>query len=267
VLMALALLGPVRSALLAVLFGFGFPWIALWTGGGLGRSLWLVALVVAVGLAARRRPASAGIALGISGALQLFPALILVGPLMLAARRGDEGDRRGARQLVLAATVSGMVLALLSLQVAGPTLWLDFVRNTFRQAASSSVNRIGPALVAAHVTPVASVRWLLPVLFLAYWARSAWRARDIARLLSLSVLVPIFALRLSSYYLAMVIGLIPLLDSAWRVLVAALALLVVPHMVALFANGNPSPGDYAWMSASVLALGLWLCFLEAKQGA
>lgn len=263
-LIALALLGPVRSAWLAVLFGFGFPWIALWTGGGLGRSLWLLALVVALGLAARRRYWPTGIALGISAALQLFPALIVAGPLLLAARRGDEGDRRGARRIVLAATVTGIVLALLSLQVAGPTLWLDFVRNTSRQAASGSVNRIGPAIVAAQLTSSVGVHWLLPALFLAYWARSAWRMRDVARVLSLSVLVPIFALRLSSYYLAIVIALVPLMDSAWRVVGAVIGLLVVPHGLALLANGNPSPGDYAWMSVAVLGIGVWLCFLEGR---
>jgi hypothetical protein len=265
-LIALALLGPVRSALLAVLFGFGFPWLALWTGGGLGRSLWLLALVVAIGLAARRRYLSTGIALGISGALQLFPALIVAGPLLVAARRGNEDERRGAGRLVLAATVTGGVLVLLSLQVAGPTLWLDFVRNTFRQAASGSVNRIGPAIVAAQVTSSAAVHWLVPAAFLVYWARSAWRVRDVGRLLSLSVLVPIFALRLSSYYLAMVIVLVPLLDSAGRVAGAVVGLLVVPQVLALLADGNPGPGGYAWMSVAILGVGAAICRLEGKRG-
>lgn len=264
VLITLALLGPVRAALLAVFFGFGFPWIALWTGGGLGRSLWLVALVVAIGLAVRRRFWLAGIGLGISSALQLFPVLILAGPLLRAARRREDEDRRGARRLVVAATVTGILLVLLSLPVAGPALWLDFVRNTFRQAASGSVNRIGPAILAAYWTSVAAVHWLLPAVLLVYWARAAWRVEDVARLLCLSVLVPIFALRLSSYYLVMVIGLVPLWVSTWRVLGAVLAFLVIPQIFAWLAHGDPGPGDYAWMSAAVVAFGLWLCHSEAE---
>jgi hypothetical protein len=255
---------PERVALAAVLFAFGFPWIYLWVGGGVGRSLWLLALVAALALSARRRFVAGGIALGVSSALQLFPVLLLAGPLLLAARRDGSEAAAQARSFVVAATLTGMVLVLLSLQVAGPSLWLDFIRNTARQAASDSVNRIGPAVIAAQLGAGKVVGRIVPIVILGLWLRSALRARDPVRLLSLSALVPMFALRLSSYYLILVTALVPILDSWQRVLLACLAFLFLPQAIGLLARGEPGPGAYAWMSASIVALGIALCVLEGR---
>jgi len=68
VLLAVWAWGPTRAATAALLFGLGLPWIFLWTGGGVGRSLWLVTLVAGLALAARRRHFASGLALGISSA-------------------------------------------------------------------------------------------------------------------------------------------------------------------------------------------------------
>jgi len=265
VLLAIWAFGPARAAAAALLFGLGWPWIYLWTGGGVGRSLWLCALVAALALAARRRFLAAGVALGFSSAVQLFPALILVGPLALAWRRAGDADWAGARRLLLAAALTGSVLVLLSFQVAGPSLWLDFARNTARHLASDSANRLGPMVIATGLGLPRGLGWLLAAAALATWAWAALRARDAARLLCLAVLVPVFALRLSSYYLALVVGLAPLLDTPGRAGAALLTLLAVPQLVAWSAHSAPGPGAYAWMSAAIVGFGVALCVLEARQ--
>ncbi|MBN2573647.1 MAG: hypothetical protein JXP73_03715 [Deltaproteobacteria bacterium] len=263
-LLAIWAWGPAGAAA-ALLFGLGWPWTYLWTGGGVGRSLWLVGLVAGLACAARRRFTIAGVALGFSSAVQLFPTLILAGPLWLAWRRTGGADFAMARRMVLAASVAGSALVLLSFQTAGPSLWVDFARNTARHLASDSVNRIGSSVVATGFGLPRQFGWCLSAATLAVWAWAASRAGDVARLLSLAVLVPVFALRLSSYYLAVVVGLAPLLDSPGRVGAALLTLLAVPQLLAWTTRGVPGPGGYAWMSAAIVACGVVLCVLEARR--
>ena len=264
-LLALWAWGPVVGAAAALLFGLGFPWIYLWTGGGVGRSLWLLSLITALALASRRRCAAAGIALGFSSALQLFPALLLAGPLLLAGRREATSARAGARRLVVAAVLTGTGLAVLSFLVAGPSLWIDFAANTAKHLGADSVNRIGAMALASGPGWPEPVGWLLAGLGLGVWAWAALRVRDTARLLSLALLVPVFALRLSSYYLALVAGLAPLLDTRSRMAAALVTLLAIPHAVAWIAGGAPGPGAYAFMSAAIVGFGVALCVLEARR--
>ena len=101
---------------------------------------------------------------------------------------------------------------------------------------------------------------------LGLWTWAALRVRDTARLLSLALLVPVFALRLSSYYLVLVAGLAPLLDTPRRMAAALVTLLAIPHAVAWIAHGAPGPGAYAFMSAAIVGFGVALCVLEARRG-
>lgn len=264
-LVALWAWGPARGATAAVLLGFGFPWIHLWTGGGIGRSLWLVALVVALALVSRRRFAWAGIPLGVAAALQAFPVLLLAGPALLAWRRDAGREAASARRLLLATTASGAALVALSFQVAGPSLWLDFARNTLKHMQADSANRLGSTMIAVGAGAPGWVGWLLAAATLGVWLGTARRVRDPARALALALLVPVFALRLSSYYLALVVGLAPLLETRRRLASALVALLVIPLAVAWTLGAAVGPGAHAAMSAAIVGFGLALCVLERRR--
>lgn len=127
--------GLLALGLLALAWGFGVaPALAvgaavvLWPGsrddllGGPLQTDWFAALCASAACLRRDRPMLGGALLGWSAASRLFPALLLLGPLVLAAR----GQQNTKRVLVGAAVVGLLALGLGSTTPRGPAAWGEF---------------------------------------------------------------------------------------------------------------------------------------------
>lgn len=117
-----------------------------WVGGAFLRQLWLAALLVGIALLARRRGIAAGIALGLSLLLQVFPAVCL-GALALAAFvswRREKTIEPFVRRALLAAIVTFVLAAPASAWISGrSSAWSAFADNTAKHAATPSANLVG----------------------------------------------------------------------------------------------------------------------------
>jgi hypothetical protein len=257
-----------RAGTLAVLIiGLGFPWITLWTGGGIGRSLWLLCALAGFAAGQRGRDRTAGAFLGVATGLQIFPALFLSGAVLarLANRQGDRMPDLPRRPLLLAFAVTCIGLATLSLQVAGPGLWLDFARNGLKHMASTSSNRIGLAQIVAVLHGPSSLTWLLALALLAFWVKVELRIREEPRRTTLALALPLFVFNLSSYYLAVLAGAAPRLKSPARITLALLILVIIPQALALFTAGVPGPAYYAAVSLLIVAATTTFLAAEARS--
>jgi hypothetical protein len=251
------------GVLAALVIALGFPWIWLWTGGGIGRSVWLLVTLVGLGTLLRGLPIIAGILLGSGAALQVFPGLLFLGPLagLLIDRIRRQPGPVHSRRLLLAGSSTFLVLTLASLRVAGADLWYDFVRNSLKHMASVSNNRIGLGQLAIIGCPSLACALLgltYATLLVLVWARM----RTTAARLSLSSLLPLVTFNLSSYYLTVLAGAAPLLATPRRAVTAVAILVLLPQMGVLLQSEVPGQGYYAVVSGLYLlaALGLlaWL---------
>ena len=242
--------GARAGVLGATIVGLGFPWIALWTGGGLGRSLWLLAAVAGLGCLHRGRVRAAGAFLGLSTGLQVFPALLLAGPgLALAVDwiRRRPVDRARVRLLLSALLTLALAFAL-SCTVDGLALWADFFHNSIKHAASTSANRIGMGQPAAFLGLPGALTWLLRVGFVSLWLLALLRQRTDADRGTLSVMLPPVVFNLSSYYLAILACLAPRLARPMGAALALVVLVLLPQLIALLASEVPGPASYAAIS-------------------
>ena len=249
----------VRAGVLgALIIGLGFPWIALWTGGGLGRSLWLVAAVAGLGCLHWGRVRAAGACLGLSAGLQIFPALLLAGPgLALATDWIRRRPIHMARvRLLLSALLTLALLFALSCTGDGLGLWVDFFHNSIKHAASTSVNRIGMGQPAAVFGWAAASTWLLRVGFVSLWILALLRQRTDADRATLSVLLPPVAFNLSSYYLAILACLAPRLCRPTGAALALFVLVLLPQLIAWLASDVPGPASYAAISLLFVVAGV-----------
>jgi hypothetical protein len=265
----LALLGLVllwgfglRAGTLAVLIiGLGFPWITLWTGGSVGRSVWLLATLTGLAAGQRGWVRLAGASLGVAAALQIFPALLLAGAVagLLVDRWQGRPSPPERRPWLFAALAAGLVLVLLSALNPGASLWPDFIRNSFKHLAGSSSNRIGVAQVVAVWRLPTWCGWAVMLGGIALWVRAARRrANDRERTL-LALALPLFVTNLSSYYLALLAGAAPRLASSSRAAFALMVLVVLPQAAAYLEPGVPDQAYYAKVSLLfVVAAMVWL---------
>ena len=242
--------GARAGVLGAAIVGFGFPWIALWTGGGLGRSLWLLSAVAGLACLRRGRVRAGGAFLGFSAGLQVFPALLLAGPGVALAvdwirRRPID---RARTHLLLSAFLTLALLFALSCATDGFALWADFFHNSIKHAASTSVNRIGMGQPAAAFGWPGAITWLLRVGFVSLWVAALLRQRTDADRGTLSILLPPVAFNLSSYYLVILAGLAPQLARPMGAALALIVLVLLPQLVALLASDVPGPASYAAIS-------------------
>jgi hypothetical protein len=249
--------GARAGVLAALIIGLGFPWIALWTGGGLGRSLWLLTAVAGLGCLRRSRVRASGALLGLSAGLQVFPALLLAGPGLTLAwdwirRRAID---RARTSLFLSALLTLALLFALSCTVNGLGLWADFFHNGIKHAASTSTNRIGMGQPAAVLGWPGVITWLLRAGFLSLWFLALPRQRTDADRTTLSVLLPPAVFTLSSYYLAILACLAPRLARPMGAALALTVLVLLPQLVALLAPGVPGPGSYAAISLLFILAG------------
>gem|GEM_PF-1672950 len=258
VLLALVLLWGfgLRVGTLALLvIGLGFPWITLWTGGGIGRSLWLLFALAGLATYQRGHPRLAGVLVGLSAGLQIFPALLLAGPFFsVVADRWRRRPPNGANQrLLLSASCAFLALAVLSLYTSGPSLWLEFAHNSGKHMASTSANRIGLGQVSAVWHLPAPLAWTASLVLLALWGRTLWHQRADQDRTTLSVCLPLFIFNLSSYYLAVLAGAAPRLASPRRSALALAIVVVLPQAAAYLAPGVPGQVYYAGISLLFLA--------------
>jgi len=165
-------------AALAV-FGTGYGWRFYYNGGALLRFDWLAASLLGACALARGRSRLAGAAVGYAAMVRLFPALLLVGPAVLALleahRSWNAGARtlrdlvpRWARELALGfAAMVAIALVAGSLAGRGPGAWLEFADKIALHRATSSPNKValavaargGPEVVRAIATGVPPDAW------------------------------------------------------------------------------------------------------------
>jgi len=263
--------GTRAGVLGALIIGLGFPWIALWTGGGLGRSLWLLAAALGLGCLHKGRARTAGAFLGLSAGLQVFPALLLAGPglaLVMDWVRRRPIDR-ARTHLLLSALLTMALLFAMSCAVDGLGLWADFFHNSIKHVASTSTNRIGMGQPAAVFGWPGAITWLLRVGFLLLWFLALRRQRTDAERGTLSVLLPPAVFTLSSYYLAILACLAPRLVRPMGAALALLVLVLLPQLIALLASDVPGPASYAAISLLFVLSGAVFLVgnLRAMEGA
>jgi len=269
VLYAILLLGLLwgfglrAGAIAALVIGLGFPWIWLWTGGSVGRSLWLLMTLVGLGSLFRGLPIVAGILLGGATALQMFPGALFLGPLLglLLDRVRRRPAPAHAQRLLLAGLSTLLVMIVASLRVAGTGLWYDFLHNSSKHVATVFFNRIGLGQLAVIGCPTL-VRGLLGLTGALLFVLVLARMRSVAARLSLSSMVPLVTFNLSSYYLTVLAGAAPLLATPTRAALAMAVLVLLPQAGVLLQSEVPREGYYAVVSGLYLlgAVGLlaWL---------
>jgi len=120
-----------------------------WNGGSVLRQTWLASAVIGVACLYRGRAVLAGFLLGVSAALRIFPATILAGGSLFAAREVRASLRTGAplgrTGSVRLAAGGALALALVLGSVAGVgvSAWPDFVRNSAVHLATPLKNHVG----------------------------------------------------------------------------------------------------------------------------
>ncbi len=228
---------PILCLSIAVL-GLGYGWRFHYIGGAFLRLDWLAAVVGAVCLLERRRFAWAGVLFGYAAAVRGFPALLMLGPGVLALRALVRGqDVRWAFAMAGGfVVIVGLAVAAGTTTGRGPGAWREFAENIAGHRQLTPPNRVGfdnvllntPELVAAVATTGSPVLppWKkvdverireerLPVAvgaklaLLALLAVALWRARSHAEAAVLSLTALFAAVPLGSYYWAVLL-LVPI---------------------------------------------------------
>jgi hypothetical protein len=227
--------GLETAALAAVLWGTGSIWIygQLGNMGSFGRMYWLLAVVAAVCLLKRGWFLLGGIALSIAVLDRIFPAALLFGPALLAAR--DALQRRFESRLwrmLVGAGLGVVVLSALALIGTGGTgTAAAFLANSSKHASTPLTNYVGLPTLAA-TTPASTkasisneewrelrrstfsrqraAYWAIAALLLAYTGWVCWMVSEPWKLL-IAGLLPMFCVfDLTNYYYAALILLAPL---------------------------------------------------------
>lgn len=132
------------AGLVAVLWTIGWPWEPAWTAGAFFRTGWLFTLVLGVSALKKERPLLAGLALGVSTQLRIFPVftagLVALHMILAARQRGWGPARRflagGALALLLVAPAAGYV-------TGGLDGYRDFRANIEKHERTPSSNKLG----------------------------------------------------------------------------------------------------------------------------
>jgi hypothetical protein len=139
-------------AVFAVFLGCQAPGAREWLGGSFLRFDWTFAAVLGVAALAKRRPALAGAALATAAALRLFPAVLLLGPLLaIVARALRERRLQSSARRLLAATTFTLAAEVAVATVAyGPSTWRDFAAHIRVHEMQRGVNSMGFGFVLEH---------------------------------------------------------------------------------------------------------------------
>jgi hypothetical protein len=128
-----------------VAWGCQVPGQGSWTAGGFLRQDWLLLVVAAVCLARRGFPAAAGVAIASAAALRLFPALLLVLPLVVIVRRRWRSGRVGRfdRRFVAGVVAGGAAWLAVSTAAFGAESWLAFRDHITLHRLTPLANHVG----------------------------------------------------------------------------------------------------------------------------
>ena len=226
---------------------------------------------------ARRRPVLAGVLLGIGGAVNLYPLLLLVPVVLVAMRRRDPGP---AVRVVLAAVLAAVAVNA-PVALAYPVGWWEFFRlNNSRPADPDSLwyvvsyftgwpgfdGDLGPGAVPTVLNAVVAVLFAVACLAVATLAR---RAPQPPRLASLAFLVVASFLLVnkvwSPQYSLWLVPLAVLALPRWRLLLAWMTLDALVWVPRMFYYLGPSarglPPD--WFLATAVARDLMVVALMA----
>jgi predicted RNase H-like HicB family nuclease len=144
--------GGAVAATFAILLGLGYPWRYVWVGGAFLRYDWFAAVVIGVCMLKRGRFGVAGALFAYATAVRIFPALLLVGVGVVAAR--DVLRRRETRWVVrFGGTFVGCLAACFiagALAGRGFGAWGEFARDIKKHHATWSVNTVGLELLFLH---------------------------------------------------------------------------------------------------------------------
>jgi len=134
-------------------FGLAHGWRYLYVGAFL-RLDWLAAVMIGICQLERRRFGWAGASFGYAASVRLFPALLLFGPAIHAARAWLRGERpRWPLQL---AAGFGLAVALMAvvggLSGRGIGAWMEFTQDIQTHAGTWAPTKVGLAGVVANGT-------------------------------------------------------------------------------------------------------------------
>jgi len=241
-----------RVACLGLLiFGLGAPWRFDWTGGAFLRNDWFALLALGLCALKRERFLAAGMLIGYSASLRVFPAAFLVGPAVLAV--GEAVRRKPIRWFLRLSAGVAMSLFLAfflgCLVGNGPSAWPEFFRNIRQHHQSASPNSVGlksvvlmdAAVKARHqadssllesiagwdrrmdrvvenrrpLIVVASMVFVLMVIL-------AMRNRTVVEVSAMGVAL-VFGIMAPSCYYFVFLVFVPLVDNGWRPTAAVLA--------------------------------------------
>lgn len=152
---AMALLGmcfgPRVLAVAAVMLGTFYPSQFNWIGGAFLRFDWVFCMVAGVCALKQRRPFLGGIALASAALLRLFPAAMLIGPLIVAVDHAWRTRRIGAAYTRLFAGAIVCIAIALPPSLAFTGDWgKGFVENTRKHADTPLANNMGLATALSY---------------------------------------------------------------------------------------------------------------------
>jgi hypothetical protein len=124
-----------------------------WIGGGLRRYDWLATAVIGAALVRRGHLAAGGFALTWSTLLRVFPGFLVAAVVLHAAidlaRRRSLSLSAAHRSFALGCLLALGTLLPLSVVVAGPNAWPEFVENSRKHLSTPLVNFVGWKSVVA----------------------------------------------------------------------------------------------------------------------
>jgi hypothetical protein len=269
-----------------LVFATNFPSRFYWTGGSFLRWDWLFYLVAAVCCLKKERPLLAGLALGYSTLLRVFPLFVFTGPLLAAGYHLYQHrtlDRRAVRFFAGAALAVALLVPV-SLQVGGGVdAYRRFAHNTNKHKETPLTNYMGLRTVVAYRPSEAGyllrndrytdpwIKWkearqrgfrqAKPVYYLAVLAflgllGLAVKQRPYWQAAALGVLFIPFGVELTSYYYAFIIAAALLHAEDERVGRLLLLLTAFTGVVEWAPAGLPTWLDekYTLMSAATLII-------------
>jgi hypothetical protein len=192
---AIAMAALILPFSVAVLFGN----LDAWYGFAFGA----LVLAVGVGPGTRGRSVAGGVAIGIVAVAKLHPASLLLWLLVRALV-----DRQGpARQTLIAALATGLVIVGASVAIGGTGPWLDYVTVVKAGAGASVIgpSNAGPVSLLGQVLPldatsVKLAQVVVALLALAVTALAAVRVRDPLGSLAIGITASLVVLPVTWYH-------------------------------------------------------------------
>lgn len=123
-----------------------------WIGWDFIRHAWFVSVLAGVVCLKLERKRWAGFCMGLAVCLRVFPAVFLLGALLALAYEAyhDPTKRRGLRDFVVAAAVTGVVLVAASLLLFDPHYWVEFATKIRHHADHVWANHLGFKRLVIH---------------------------------------------------------------------------------------------------------------------